>query len=146
MELKSSDFFKGQLLIAMPGLLDPNFDQTVTLLCEHNDEGALGIVLNRVHPSLSGKDIFEVAKDLETLPLWGFLYTNVEVEGRLQGINPDPISRLIKATSKPVIVSGGITTRSDLELLRGMGVEAAVVGMAIYTGRISFKKVVREFR
>jgi phosphoribosylformimino-5-aminoimidazole carboxamide ribotide isomerase len=94
----------------------------------------------------SGKDIFAVAKDLETLPLWGFLYTNVEVEGRLQGINPDPISRLIKATSKPVIVSGGITTRSDLELLRGMGVEATVVGMAIYTGRINFKKVVREFR
>jgi phosphoribosylformimino-5-aminoimidazole carboxamide ribotide isomerase len=93
----------------------------------------------------SGKDIFSVAKDLESLPIWGFLYTNVDVEGRLQGINPAPISRLIKATSKPVIVSGGITTRADLELLRGMGVDAVVVGMAIYTGAINFKKVVREF-
>ena len=62
MEFKPSDFFKGQLLIAMPGLLDPNFDQTVSLLCEHNHEGAIGIVLNRVHPSLSGKDIFEELK------------------------------------------------------------------------------------
>ena len=62
MELKTSDFFKGQLLIAMPGLLDPNFNQTVTLLCEHNQEGAIGIVVNRVHPSLSGKDIFEELK------------------------------------------------------------------------------------
>jgi putative transcriptional regulator len=68
MELKSSDYFKGQLLIAMPGLLDPNFDLTVTLLCEHNDEGAIGIVLNRVHPSLSGKDIFE---ELELKPSSG---------------------------------------------------------------------------
>lgn len=36
-----------QLLIAMPGMPDPNFNSTVTLICEHNDEGALGIVINR---------------------------------------------------------------------------------------------------
>ncbi len=39
-----------QLLIAMPGMLDPNFSTTVTLICEHNDEGALGIVINRPTP------------------------------------------------------------------------------------------------
>ena len=31
----------------MPGMADPNFDSTVTLVCEHNSEGALGIVINR---------------------------------------------------------------------------------------------------
>ena len=36
-----------QLLIAMPGMADPNFSSTVTLICEHNDEGTLGIVINR---------------------------------------------------------------------------------------------------
>ena len=36
-----------QLLIAMPGMQDPNFSATVTLICEHNDDGALGIVINR---------------------------------------------------------------------------------------------------
>lgn len=36
-----------QLLIAMPGMEDPNFITTVTLICEHNDDGALGIVINR---------------------------------------------------------------------------------------------------
>lgn len=36
-----------QLLIAMPGMADPNFSTTVTLICEHNDNGALGIVINR---------------------------------------------------------------------------------------------------
>ena len=34
-------------LIAMPGLLDPNFYQTVTYICAHNEEGAMGIVINR---------------------------------------------------------------------------------------------------
>lgn len=36
-----------QLLIAMPGMADPQFSSTVTLICEHNDDGALGIVINR---------------------------------------------------------------------------------------------------
>jgi putative transcriptional regulator len=35
------------LLVAMPGLDDPNFAQTVTLICEHGSRGALGIVLNK---------------------------------------------------------------------------------------------------
>jgi len=38
---------KGQLLVAMPGLSDPNFFQTVVLLCSYGTEGALGVILNR---------------------------------------------------------------------------------------------------
>jgi len=38
---------KNQLLIAMPGLADPNFFHTVTFICEHTDSGAMGIVINR---------------------------------------------------------------------------------------------------
>jgi putative transcriptional regulator len=41
------DSLRGQLLIAAPALLDPNFLRTVVLLSEHTDEGALGLVLNR---------------------------------------------------------------------------------------------------
>jgi len=50
---------KGQFLMAMPSLLDPNFYQTVTCICEHNENGAMGIIVNRVHHSLTAKDIFE---------------------------------------------------------------------------------------
>jgi len=45
--MESKDSLCNQLLIAMPGMLDPNFNSTVTLVCEHNAEGALGIVINR---------------------------------------------------------------------------------------------------
>ena len=58
---------KGQFLMAMPNLADPNFHQTVTFICEHTSEGAVGIVVNRVHPPLSGKDIFDELK-IEYLP------------------------------------------------------------------------------
>ena len=37
----------GHLLIAMPSLLDPNFARTVTYICEHGEQGALGLVINR---------------------------------------------------------------------------------------------------
>jgi putative transcriptional regulator len=50
---------KGHFLIAMPNLLDPNFIQTVTCICEHTLEGALGLVINRVLPDLNGKMVFE---------------------------------------------------------------------------------------
>ncbi len=40
-------YLTNQLLIAMPGMPDPNFSSTVTLICEHNNDGALGIVINR---------------------------------------------------------------------------------------------------
>lgn len=50
---------KGHFLVAMPGLSDPNFSQTVTCICEHNEQGAMGIVVNRVHDDLHARDIFE---------------------------------------------------------------------------------------
>ena len=40
-------YLEQQFLIAMPGMDDPNFNRGVTLLCQHNDEGALGITVNR---------------------------------------------------------------------------------------------------
>lgn len=53
-----SRYLNNQFLIAMPGLADPNFFHTVTYLCQHNQEGALGIVINRP-TSMKLKDIFE---------------------------------------------------------------------------------------
>lgn len=45
--MNDSPFLTGHLLIAMPAMQDPNFSRTVTYICEHSAEGALGIVINR---------------------------------------------------------------------------------------------------
>ena len=50
--------FKNQLLIAMPSLKDPNFFHSVTFVCQHNSEGALGLVINHPTPMILG-DILE---------------------------------------------------------------------------------------
>ena len=59
MSTGESDSLKGQFLMAMPGMVDPNFLQTVTCMCEHNDSGAMGLIINRQHPTLTAGDIFD---------------------------------------------------------------------------------------
>jgi putative transcriptional regulator len=54
---------RGQLLIASPSLLDPNFRRTVILIVEHGEGGALGVVLNRP----SGAEVAEAAPPLADL-------------------------------------------------------------------------------
>ncbi len=52
-------FLTEQFLMAMPDMQDPNFSRTVTCVCEHNSNGAVGVVINRVHPNITCKDIFD---------------------------------------------------------------------------------------
>ncbi len=59
MDFNEPGYLKGQFIMSMPGLADPNFHNTVTCLCEHTRDGAVGIVINRVHSSLLARDIFE---------------------------------------------------------------------------------------
>ena len=44
-------------LVAMPELQDPNFHQTVTLICQHDENGALGVVINRPMENLVMHDV-----------------------------------------------------------------------------------------
>jgi len=44
----TGDYLDHQMLIAMPGMVDQNFAGSVTLLCQHNDAGAIGITINRL--------------------------------------------------------------------------------------------------
>jgi len=59
MENQFSESLKGQFLIAMPELQDPNFSHTVTCICEHSSAGAVGLIVNRIHSHLLTRNIFE---------------------------------------------------------------------------------------
>jgi len=49
----------GQLLVAMPGMPDPRFAKTVIYVCSHSEEGAMGLVINRLVQSLSFPDLLK---------------------------------------------------------------------------------------
>ena len=59
------DSTRGQLLIAGPGLLDPNFQRAVVLIVEHSEEGALGLVLNRPSETTVGEAVSELEELLD---------------------------------------------------------------------------------
>jgi phosphoribosylformimino-5-aminoimidazole carboxamide ribotide isomerase len=64
-----------------------------------------------------------------------FLFTNVDVEGLMQGLDRDAVTAVRNATDRDVTAAGGVTTEEDVAWLESIGVDA-VAGMAIYTGRL----------
>jgi len=65
-----------------------------------------------------------------------FLYTHVDTEGLMMGSDRDAILAVRQATSRRLTAAGGITTQQEVDDLDALGVDA-VVGMAIYTGRLA---------
>ena len=55
-----SGYLQQQMLIAMPAMADPNFERSVTLLCQHNEEGAIGITINRKSGFTLGELFFQL--------------------------------------------------------------------------------------
>ncbi len=93
----------------------------------------------------AGKDVVQLVTDLSDANLAGFLFTNVEKEGRMEGVDLDVIRDLRAATRMELIVSGGITSEQDLAVLDGLGVDAVVLGMSIYSERIDLQNAVDRF-
>ncbi|KUG20135.1 MAG: 1-(5-phosphoribosyl)-5-[(5-phosphoribosylamino)methylideneamino]imidazole-4-carboxamide isomerase [Methanomicrobiaceae archaeon] len=81
-------------------------------------------------------DYLAWAERFEGLGAGSLLYTNVDVEGLQQGIALDPILRLLERTALPVVVSGGISGVDDVAALRRSGAAGAVLGSALYSGKI----------
>ena len=70
-------------------------------------------------------------------PFFGeFLFTNVDVEGLMQGINRGAITAVRQATTREVTAAGGVTTQEEIDWLASIDVDA-VAGMAIYTGKLA---------
>lgn len=49
----------GKLLIAMPGMIDPRFEKSVVFLCEHSENGAMGLIVNKPAPQIDGADLLK---------------------------------------------------------------------------------------
>ena len=67
-----------------------------------------------------------------------FLCTIVDGEGMMRGIDMAAVREVRAATTRRLVAAGGITTRGEIDALDAMGVDA-VVGMAIYTGKLSLE-------
>jgi phosphoribosylformimino-5-aminoimidazole carboxamide ribotide isomerase len=90
---------------------------------------------------VTGHDVLDLARKFEGYGVEAVIYTDIGRDGMLAGVNIEATVRLARGLSIPVIASGGVTDLADIDALcavEGEGIEAAIVGRAIYEGRLDF--------
>jgi len=88
----------------------------------------------------------ELAKRFEQDGVESIVYTDISRDGMMQGVNVEQTVAMARASSIPVIASGGITNMSDVEalaLVEGEGILGAITGRAIYEGTLDVAEAQR---
>ena len=90
---------------------------------------------------LTGHDVLDLGKKFEGYGVEAIIYTDIGRDGMLGGVNIEATVRLARGLTVPVIASGGVSALDDIDRLcevEGEGIEAAIVGRAIYDGTLDF--------
>jgi len=86
----------------------------------------------------AGVDACEFIARANALPLAGYLYTNVAVEGRGEGVDWTPVRDIVEASTKPVVFSGGVSSIQDVARFKELGAYGIIAGSALYKGRFGY--------
>ncbi|MCH7660631.1 MAG: 1-(5-phosphoribosyl)-5-[(5-phosphoribosylamino)methylideneamino]imidazole-4-carboxamide isomerase [Euryarchaeota archaeon] len=90
----------------------------------------------------TGLDPAEAATRYEELGAGAILFTNVDVEGQLEGVRTGPVEQVADAVGIPVVASGGVASVDDIHALKEAGAAAVVVGTALYEGRFTLEEAI----
>lgn len=90
-----------------------------------------------------GSKMIESAKEFEEIGVGGFLFTNIDLEGRMTGIDPEPIRKLVDSVEIPIIAAGGVKSIDDVKRAKNAGSSALVIGTALYESKIKLKKAMK---
>ena len=95
---------------------------------------------------LSRHDVIDMAQIFERDGVEAIVYTDISRDGMMQGVNIEATVELARAVSIPVIVSGGISSLTDIRALcevRQEGIMGAIIGRALYEGDIDLAEAQR---
>jgi len=82
----------------------------------------------------------DLARELVALGIEWVVYTDIGRDGMLQGANVTAMREMVEAVPQAkVIASGGVTTVEDIRKLKDAGAAAAIIGMALYTGKLKLE-------
>jgi len=121
-------------------LEDPRWTERV--IAAHGEQIAVGLdvrghVLAARGWTKEGGDLWETLARLDAAGCARYVVTDVNKDGTMRGPNTELLAQVCRATSRPVVASGGIARLEDLHVLAGMiadGVEGAIIGRALYDG------------
>ncbi len=84
----------------------------------------------------------DLAKQFESAPLAGVVYTDIAKDGMMAGPNLDAMREMQEAIGLPVVASGGVTTTDDAKRLGEIPMDGAIIGRALYEGTIKLADVI----
>jgi phosphoribosylformimino-5-aminoimidazole carboxamide ribotide isomerase len=139
-----------RLILGSIAIEDP---ELVKDLCRENAEGVIvGIDARDGYVAIHGWlddtriEAINLAKRVKKMGARRILYTDIKRDGTLTEPGYDAIGKLIKTVKIAVVAAGGISRIAHLQKLAELGVDAAVVGRAIYTGDIDLKEALSSVK
>lgn len=83
----------------------------------------------------------DLVRTLADAPLAGVIYTDIARDGMLEGPNLGALREMVDCSPVPIIASGGVTKVEDIRAVKSLGpkVEGAIVGKALYDGKLDMK-------
>lgn len=93
---------------------------------------------------VTGVDATEAAKQVERLGAGSLLFTNIDVEGLMEGVDQEIIAEFVSSVSIPVVIAGGVSSVEDIGKIKDAGASGVVMGSALYKGKIDFNELLRR--
>jgi phosphoribosylformimino-5-aminoimidazole carboxamide ribotide isomerase len=92
---------------------------------------------------VTNEDATQFARRMSLLGARRLIYTDISRDGMLQGANVSAMKRMAESVNIPVIASGGVSTLEDIRKLKALtsvGVEGAILGKALYAGKLTLRE------
>ena len=134
------------LILGTKAVNEPDFLQAMALAYPNKIllglDARSGVVATEGWDKETGIQALDFVRDLSELPLAGIVYTDIDRDGMMQGLNIASTLALARAAQLPVIASGGVTELADLQALKEAFAEdttllmGAITGRAIYEGTL----------
>ena len=127
-----------------------DFEFTARMGRLYGDKIAVGVDTRNGYLAVSGwKELSnergpEFCKRLTENGIYDVICTDISRDGAERGTNLDLYRELVKIPGLRVTASGGVGSVEELRVLRDMGVQAAILGKALYTGKLDLKDVMKE--
>ena len=127
-----------------------DFDFTARMAQKYGDKIAVGVDARDGYVAINGwKELseetgIEFCKRLRDAGVKAVIYTDISRDGAEKGTNLDLYRDLAKIEGLDITASGGVSSLEELRELQTIGTHAAILGKALYTGRLDLKTVIEE--
>ncbi|MDO8462419.1 MAG: 1-(5-phosphoribosyl)-5-[(5-phosphoribosylamino)methylideneamino]imidazole-4-carboxamide isomerase [Deltaproteobacteria bacterium] len=137
----------GRIVIGTAAIEDPDLIQ---ILCEgYPERVAIGIDAKDGKVAVKGwkettdQTAMALAQQCEEMGANTIIYTDIKRDGMMNGPNFEALEKLCESVGIPIIASGGISSLEDLKKLKEAGIEGAILGKALYEGKLDLKEALK---